>query len=173
MAIDFTFYGDLEEANDYFDMRLHEEAWTKASPADRPRALWAATVIINALNFKGTKHAVWEVMQSSSYTDADIMAAESTQALEFPRGADEEIPEAIRVACYELAHTLLDGKDPERELENLGIVSHSLTGISNITYNREQVPIEHIINGIPSAQAWRLIRPFLRDDEAISLSRVS
>ena len=51
------------------------------------------------------------------------MIAEGSQELEFPRGADTEVPEAIRRACYEIAHTLLDGKDPELELENLGIVS--------------------------------------------------
>ena len=43
-------------------------------------------------------------------------------------------------------------------------------GISSVrtTYNRSQVPIEHIVNGVPNALAWRLLRPFLRDEEALA-----
>jgi hypothetical protein len=152
-ALDLSYYGDIAEANSYFAMRLHEHAWSNSFVADRPKALWAATQVIDALNFKGTKHA-------------------ASQPLEFPRGTDTEVPEAIRKACYEIAHALLDGKDPELELENLGIVSHGFAS-ARTTYNRNQIPIEHIINGIPSAQAWRLLKPFLRDDEAVKLSRVS
>ena len=107
-----------------------------------------------------------------SASDGDIRQAEASQPLEFPRGADTEVPEAIRMASYEIAHSLLDGKDPEMELENLGIVSQGF-GSVRTAYNRSQVPIEHIINGIPSAAAWRLLKPFLRDDEAIKLSRIS
>jgi hypothetical protein len=173
MAITQNYYGDLGEADGYFSMRLHEYAWTNTIAADRPKALWAATLIIDALNFKGVKNTVHALRQSNpSPSDEDIRAAESSQPLEFPRGADTEVPEAIRMACYEIAYALLDGKDPELELENLGIVSQGF-GSVRTTYNRTQIPIEHIINGIPSAQAWRLLKPFLRDDEAIKLARVS
>ena len=173
MAIVVTYYGDITEANDYFNNRLHEEAWSSTPAADRPKALWAATLIVDALNFKGAKNAVYTLLQSNpSASDTDIRAAEAGQPLEFPRGADTEVPEAIRMACYEIAHSLLDGKDPELELENLGIVSQGF-GSVRTTYNRTQVPIEHIINGIPSSAAWRLLKPFLRDDEAIKVSRVS
>jgi len=173
MAFGDTYYGSVAEADDYFSMRLHESAWTAAMAGDRPKALWAATLIIDALNFKGKKSTVYTLLASdSSASDEDIRAAEASQPLEFPRGEDTEVPEAIRTACYEIAHALLDGKDPELELENLGIVSQGF-GSVRTTYSRSQIPIEHIINGIPSAQAWRLLKPFLRDDEAIKLSRVS
>jgi hypothetical protein len=173
MAILYGTYGTVAEADDYFDNRLHEYAWTATLAADRPKALWAATSIIDALNFKGSKNAVYALLQSnSSATDEEIRAAETSQPLEFPRGADTEVPDAIRIACYEIAYSLVDGKDPELELENLGIVSQGF-GSVRTTYNRTQIPIEHIINGIPSAQAWRALKPFLRDDEAIKLSRVS
>jgi hypothetical protein len=173
MAITQTFYGDEAEADTYFSNRLHESAWTAAAAEDHPKALWAATLIIDALNFKGAKSTVYALLQADeSATDEEIREAEANQDLEFPRGADTEVPEAIRSACYEIAHSLLDGKDPERELENLGIVSQGF-GAVRTSYNRTQVPIQHIINGVPSAQAWRLIMPFLRDDEAIKLSRVS
>ncbi len=185
MAISATYYGDLSEADDYFAMRLHETAWTDAADADHPKALWAATQIIDTLNFKGYKNPVYLLLQEydlqeipsaiGSYTSPsidEIMAAEASQELEFPRGADTEVPEAIRRACYEIAHTLLDGKDPELELENLGIVSQGYASVRT-TFSRTHVPVEHIVNGVPSALAWRLLLPFLRDDDAIRVSRVS
>lgn len=153
MALDLTYYGTLEEAKEYFAMRLHERAWTVASDTDRERALYAARQVIDSLNYRGSK------------TDA-------TQALEFPRDGETEIPEAIRLASYEIAHCLLDGKDPELELENLGITSQTFGPVKTV-YERNAVPIEHIINGIPSPRAWHWLRPFLRDDDAIKLARVS
>ena len=171
--MNLTYYGTLGEATEYFANRLHEFAWSNASPSDRPKALIAATRIINALNFKGYKHTVYELLEAdAAATDAEIREQEAAQVLEFPRGADTEVPEDIRVACYEIAHSLLDGKDPECELENLGIVSQGYESVRT-TYNRSQVPIEHIVNGIPNALAWRLIRPFLRDEDAVRLARVS
>jgi hypothetical protein len=173
MAITSDYYGSIDEANDYFAGRLHETAWTDASAVDRPKALRAATRIIDTLNFKGYKHTVFALLEADpDATFAEVRAEEAAQVLEFPRGADTEVPEAIRLACYEIAHSLLDGKDPEIELENLGIVSQGLASVRTI-YNRAQVPIEHIINGIPNALAWRQLRPFLRDEDAVKLSRVS
>jgi len=171
-ALMYGVYGTVAEADAYFSMRLHEYAWTAAMADDHLKALWAATLIIDALNFKGDKNAVYALLEAdSAATDEEIRTAEASQPLEFPRGADTSVPDMIRKATYEIAHSLLDGKDPELELENLGIVSQGF-GSVRTTYNRSQIPIEHIINGIPSAQAWRFLRPFLRDDEAIKLARV-
>lgn len=171
--MNLTYYGTLQEANEYFDARLHESAWYGADYADRPKALIAATRIIDTLNFKGYKATVAALLAATpDATAAQIREAEAAQALEFPRGTDTEVPEAIRIACYEIAHSLLDGKDLEVELENLGISS---TGYESVrtTYSRSQIPIEHIINGVPAVIAWRLIRPFLRDEDAVRLARVS
>jgi hypothetical protein len=197
MAIVSDFYGTLQEAQDYFDNRFHEKAWSKAKPLDRPKALRAATIIIDTLAYKGVKAAVATYMNSipqSQWTDVALRAADASQSLEFPRGnppngsrtleigvvnsvvtpdpPDTAVPEAIRIACYEIAHSLLDGKDPERELENLGISSHGFEGVRT-AYDRSMIPVDHIVNGVPNALAWRLIQPFLRDDNAIHLSRVS
>jgi hypothetical protein len=167
------YYGTLTEADSYFASRLHESAWTDADPADRPKALWAATQIIDGLNYKGNKHSVYMLLDANSAAStSEIQAAEASQALEFPRGADTEVPEAIRRACYEIAYALLDGKDPELELENLSVESMGY-GQVRTGYSRNQVPIEHIINMVPSSVAWRLLRPFLRDGDAVKLSRVS
>lgn len=171
--MNFEYYGTLQEANNYFDNRLHESAWYGAKPSDRPKALIAATRILDTLNYKGHKHSVYMLLQGNPNASPEaIREQEAAQPLEFPRGADTEVPEAIRIACYEIAHSLLDGKDPEIELENLGIVSQGYESVRT-TFSRNQVPIEHIVNGVPNALAWRLIRPFLRDDDAVKLARIS
>lgn len=173
MSITSDFYGTVVEANEYFSLRLHERAWTDAIPTDRSKALWAATVIIDALNFKGHRATVYTLLEATPLaTDEEIREAEASQPLEFPRGADTVVPEDIRRATYEIAHAMLDGKDPELELETLGIVSQGYASVRT-SYSRNQVPIEHIINGVPSPQAWRWLKPFLRDDDQIVLSRVS
>jgi len=173
MAINIAFYGDLEEANQYFASRLHEFAWAVASDKDRQNALIAAARLIDALNFKGWKHSVYTLLQANPQaTEDETHAAERSQPLEFPRGGDTEVPEVIRRASYEIAHSLLDNKDPELELETLAVETASYGGVRT-TFERGQVPIEHLINMIPNALAWRLLKPFLRDDDAIRLSRVS
>ena len=153
LTLNHEHYGTIYEAAAYFAGRLHDNAWSYANVANRPKALMAATIIIDSLNFKGQK-------------------VTEDQALEFPRDDDTEVPEAIRKATYEISRDLLDGKDPELELENLGIVSQGFASVGT-SYARNKVPIEHIINGVPSPLAWRLLKPFLRDDDAIKLSRVS
>jgi hypothetical protein len=171
--MNFEYYGTMVEANEYFSNRLHETAWYGATPSDRPKALMAATRIINALNFKGYKNPVYLLLEDDEdATVTEVREAEATQPNEFPRGADTTVPEDIRIACYEIAHSLLDGKDPELELENLGISSQGYESVRT-TFSRSQIPIEHIINGVPNASAWRMLRPFLRDEDAIILARVS
>ena len=197
MAISTTYYGSVDEANTYFGSRLHADAWTNALASDYPKALLQATQIIDTLNYKGHKNAVYLLLQQYPYkseltafdpfveftvqpptlypggpTFDQLRAAEASQPLEFPRGSDTEVPDAIRMACYEIAFSLLDGKDPEMELENLAVVSQGYSSVRT-TYSRTQVPQEHLINGVPSAAAWRLLRPFLRDGDALKLKRVS
>lgn len=184
MSIGTTYYGDVEEATAYFAARLHETAWTNASPTDRPKALLAATRIIDSLNFKGYKSTVYALLQNTGaetvenavgygyLTAAQVYAAELAQPLEFPRGSDTEVPEAIRRATYEIAHALLDGRDPEQEMEAMGIKSHRYANVAT-EYNRDNVPIEHLMHGVVSYHAWSLLRPFLRDDEVVRLNRVS
>jgi hypothetical protein len=107
--IDYQYYGTLDEANEYFDHKLAATAW--GTDADKQaRALWAATQIIDTLNFKGA-------------------VAGPAQPREFPRGADTDVPQDIRTACYDMAYDLLDGKDPEIELENLGITSQAYSSV--------------------------------------------
>ncbi len=177
-------YGTVADATDYFANRLHEFAWTKAKPVDRPKALTFATRIIDTLNFKGNKASVQtllnandcdsdirDAIENECVTHQQIQDASLAQALEFPRGTDTVVPEAIIVACYEITHSLLDGKDPEVELENLGVISQGYASVRT-TYSRAHVPIEHLINFVPNALAWRWLRPFLRDEDVIILNRI-
>lgn len=171
--MNFTYYGTIAEAIDYFANRLHTTAWDNADVTKRPKALLAATRIIDTLNFKGDKHAVWSLLQTNSAVSAeDKRAADASQALQFPRDDDSDVPEDIRIACYEIAYSLLNNKDPEIELENLRVNTESYGGTKTI-YGNDLTYVEHLINMIPSALAWRILRPFLRDENAISLIRVS
>lgn len=179
MALNVTYYGTLVEAEEYFTSRLHEWAWSQASSTDKENALILARRLIDGLAYKGFKHAVYLVVEtydeSVVLTDAQkdaIRVAEASQVNEFPRGADTEVPEDIRIAQYELAHSLLDNKEPEMELEMLAVASSTYGGVKT-TYERSQLPIEHLINMIPNAVAWRLLRPYLRDDDEFVISRVS
>ena len=183
MAIDTSYYGDLQEADAYFAGRLHSQAWEDADDADKPKALLAACRLIDNLNFKGDKHTVWvyrQQMPTPVWNDPPgveawedgIRAAEANQPLEFPRGSDTVVPEAIRRAQYELAFSLLDGVDPQMELENLQVTAQGYAEVRT-HFERNMVPIEHLVNLIPNPLAWSLLKPFLRDDQAVRLSRVS
>ena len=164
-------------------------AWNDADDADKPKALLAARRLIDNLTFKGDKHSVWVFHQQTPPPGAtrpmapstgepteqyrqEERAAEASQPLEFPRGADTTVPEAIRRAEYELAYSLLDGVDPQMELENLSVTAQGYAEVRT-HYERNMVPIEHLINLVPNPLAWSLLKPFLRDDQAVRLSRVS
>ncbi len=166
-------YGTLEGANTYFTTRLHSDFWYTQSTPDRTNSLYKATSIIEALNYKGRKATVYTVLEAdSAATKAEVRVAEAAQTLEFPRDADITVPTTINSSCYEIAYSLLDGVDPDLELENLAVQNQSYAGVK-MTFDRSLQPTEHISNGVPSATAWRMLRPFLRDSYSIRLSRNS
>lgn len=150
-----TAYISVEDAQDYFDERLNTSAWDDHSVSgdnSQEKALKQATRIINRLNFIGDK-------------------TDSAQENQFPRGGDTEIPSDIEIACCEIAIALLDGVDPEIELENLNMKT-SAYGQTKVDYDRTN-PAEHIIAGVPSATAWRYLKPYLRDSRLVAVTRVS
>ena len=83
----------------------------------------------------------------------------------------DSIPQDIKDATCENAFALLDGRDPEMELEGLAMVSQQYGNVRS-TYNRD-ISMEHIEAGIVSSVAWRLIKPYLDVSKQIKLSRVS
>ncbi len=145
-------YGTVGSANTYFGQRLNSTVWTDASDADKLKALIEATRSIDRLRFKGAK-------------------ADDDQLLQFPRGTDVAVPTDIQYATYELAIVLLDGTDPNLEIENLAITSHGYSPVRT-TYDRTFAP-ENIQAGIPSPRAWAYLKPYLGNPLDLTLSRVT
>jgi len=151
-------YDTYINADTYFVNRLHTQSWDEAPSTQKTIALTEATQRIDCLRFSGAK------------VDED-------QELEFPRyygddpEGDEIIPNDIKIACYELAFTLLDGVDPDLETENLAVVS---LGYSSVRVAKSgMTPQDHIAAGIPSLTAWRHLMPYLASDREIKIYRVS
>ncbi len=171
-----AYYGSVAGGDTYFGTRLHSEPWELSSAADKLKALYTATRIIDRLNYIGDKHTVYVLyLAYEDESDADledVRAANAAQELEFPRGADTTVPTDIEIVTYEIAMALLDGVDPDLELENLGVTTQSYAGVKT-AYNRDQQPIEHLLHGVPSAFAWRILKPFIRDSRAVTTIRVN
>lgn len=154
MTAPIAAYGQVADADTYFETRLDASAWNDETDNSRKEAaLITATQRIDRLQFVDDK------------TDED-------QDYEFPRGEDEtETPEEIITACYEEALALLDGCDITKEIASLNL-SGSTLGRSSMSMNTSFIP-EYFANGIASALAWQYLRPFLRDPRSILVHRVS
>ena len=185
MALHFGIYGSEAEADKYFRNRLHSTGWFKQSPEDRRKAILAATRVIDALNYSGDKLDPDQGLQfprtfrrpktkkrrgfgfglGKNIGSVDICCCPD----EDQEPESTEVPCEIVQAAYEIGYEILvNCRDAELELESLGISSQGLSSVRT-TYARSQVPIDHIVAGIPSVAAWRLLRPFLSSDDAIRL----
>lgn len=145
-----TAYATTTEAATYFQQRLHTSAWTNANSEQRTAALQYATDLIDQLNFAGSK-------------------TDSAQELEFPRGTDTVVPDKIKKACYEITYALLDGRDPQFDIENMnrqGSVFQDARSFHDVRFQPE-----HLMHGIPSSLAWRYLKPYLRSGRSVKLSR--
>lgn len=152
-------YGDIETAQTYFDTRMHTDAWDDLGDSDdaiatKNKALAHATRIIDRLAYKGLP------------TDEAIAAGNK-----FPQIGTLGVPSSILESCYEIALSLLDGIDPELELQNLGQISSQYANIKS-TRDTNQT-LEHILAGVPSQIAWRMLRPYLADSRSVNLVRGS
>lgn len=151
-------YIEIDEAQSYFDdSRLNAESWDGSDSVKQLKSLKAATRMIDRLNFKGVK-------------------AVSTQVREFPRivgrGTDVLgllVPNDIKIACCELALTLLDGVDPDLEEEDLGAVTEAYATV-RVTSD-PSIRKDHIRAGIPSVTAWKYLLPYLNDPLLIHVRR--
>lgn len=180
-----AYYGTLTEANAYFANRLHSESWEDSDATDRPKALTEATRIIDSLRYKGVKHAVWSIMYeydatnecynkllgSSAPSRDEIIAADATQALEFPRGQDTEVPTQIEWATYEFALALIEGFDPEDAAEKASVIKQGYAAVST-TYADGSQSQEYLVYGIPTARIWNWLKPYLTNDRVVRISRV-
>jgi hypothetical protein len=172
-----AYYGTLQEANTYFNNRLHSYAWDDALAADKPKALLQACRIIDQLKYKGVKATVYDVMYDSDGlllttppTQDEIIAADALQELEFPRGKDTVVPEPIKMAQWEIAFALLDGFDPDAALESLRVLSQTYSAVRT-TYADSDQSSEYLMYGIPNGTIWRWLQPYLSDGRIIRLRR--
>ncbi len=146
-----TSYVTVEEATAILDERLNIEAWTDSIYADKVRATKQATQIINKFNYISSKY-------------------EASQVNEFPR-LDNLIPDEIKLACCLIALSLLDGVNPDLEQENISVTNRSMS-TSKTTYDRG-FALEHQAHGVPSAEAWSLMKQFMKDQKSVRVTRVS
>jgi hypothetical protein len=155
-----TPYASVVEGDQHFADKLHTYAWDDSTQDQQNRALTEATTRMNRLNYRGQPTV-------------------STQANAFPRDglrnpwtgialADGTTPDDIKRACIELAYSLLEGKEPEEEFDNL----QTGIGSARSTYARSSKP-RHILAGIPSQLAWNFILPYLGRNGDVRLSRAS
>ena len=145
-------YVTLEEAQEYFDERLNVDPWEYSDDESRAKALKMGTRAIDKLNFIGEK-------------------TDESQELQFPRGGSTEVPTAIKDACCELALVFLDDVDTGMEINDIRIMQHHFADVKN-TYNGDYAP-DYVMAGIPSAVAWQLLLPYLRDSRSALIRRAN
>jgi len=172
MALSISIYGSRIEADEYFQRKLHEIFWSEATVEEQDESLLLARRSIDTLAYKGCKATVFTLLQGNpESTNEEIRVAEAAQELEFPRGDDTIVPEDIRIAQYEEAYARLAGQDPELEYEALSVTQQQIELVKT-SFDRSNVPSEHLVNGIASLVAWRRLRPYLRDGRSLRLLRV-
>ncbi len=143
-------YISVADANEYFDTRINAETWEDADATEHLKALLTATRAIDTLPFIGEKN------------DKD-------QDHEWPRGGNDT-PDGIMIACCEEALSLLEGRDPILEQENLRALSQTFANVK-MAYD-PRVIAEHINYGITSSIAWRYLKPYIVSSRTVSIKKV-
>lgn len=146
-------YGDL-----YFGERLGAEAWDNADDATKDKALKQATLGIDQLSLVGYK-------------------CDEDQAREFPRTVDDcdsgDIPDAVSMACCEVAIAYLEGKTPAKLDKSKGKAAEQV-GDASVTFEggRGAAGAYDDYDGLPSRLAAQLLAPWIADEKEIDLTRV-
>lgn len=135
-------YGSIVEADAYLD----DARWSALPSATKTKHLNRAAELIDALN----------------YYDQKLL---STQEHEFPRTNETSVPTDIEQAAYYIALSLSDGYDEELEARSN---THVSVGRANRGRPRKAL---HILAGIPSVRAWKLLYKYLRTP-SISVERI-
>lgn len=146
-----TSYITAADAQDYFDTRISTRAWDIASSTNRDKSLLHATRLIDSIRYIGQKD-------------------DSEQEHEFPRDGQTVVPQDVLDACCEIALALLDGVDPDFEYAQLKVVSQGYSSVRT-TYDPDMIP-EHVVAGIPSATAYKLLKPYILDPQEIGVDKI-
>lgn len=147
------YYGSPQGGDIYFSRKYGRDAWKCATDDDKIAVLTESTQHIENLNFFGTK-------------------TNPTQTLQFPRGGDSAIPTAIIYATYEESYQILIGRDVDQETSNRNIQQRKFGPVST-TYLLNARHPANVGAGILSTVAWRLLLPYLRRSEDLTLVRIS
>ncbi len=157
-------YIELEDADTYFSTRPDSDVWTNSTTTDKQNALYKSTRAIDRLQFQGVK--------TNNYNHDVNGASLVAQPLEFPRNGDTVVPDAIRIACCECAIAFLDGVDINMEMESLNVISEGFASVRRSYSDNQETVGLYIRAGIPSAEAWMYLLPYLSDVRQISLARL-
>jgi hypothetical protein len=144
-------YADEAYAIAYFAQRLGTDAFDAGSSTNRVKGLKQATLLIDTLNFIGSK-------------------TDQAQANEFPRNGDTLVPEEVKQACCEQALALLLGQSLEAGVAARRLASVSV-GDASESY-RDGIDGLGENAGLTSATAGRLLMPWLSSPREIILERV-
>lgn len=157
------YYRTLTDANAYFREQLYSTDWTGASDDDKARALLAATRAVDSLKFRGYKKTVYDLLEADpDATDEEIQEAYDEQLLQFPRDtqAAGTVPDDVFWAVCEEAMSLLSGKRPDQEFNNLPMNSDGV-GSFRASADRSQMPPKHASHFITSPTAWKYLQRWL------------
>lgn len=146
------YYGSVHLADVFFNTlpTTRTETWTANSAVAKRRALIEATRAIDRLAYRGAKSSV-------------------TQPLEFPR-AEGVVPTQIEEASYYVAEKFLPGSNADDEYSIVGVIQEKFHAVMR-EYSEENRDLTHIISGVPSIEAWRLLMPFLRSPRQFRFQR--
>jgi hypothetical protein len=167
-------YATVEYAEDYFKFRLNSDAWNEAETDDKCKALVTATRCIDRLNFAGLRTYDYNRLLPIEFRipiPRELAPSPLPgQTLEFPRNGDTTIPQDIMDATCEQALALLDGFDPELEMQGLGTLSQRFAS-AGTTFDPAQARMA-IRHGL-TFKAWNLLFPYLGDPAEVVTKRVN
>jgi len=143
-------------ADSYFENIVGSQLWDDAEDPLKLRALCHATKILNTLNWVGVPDA-WD--QENCFPRHGLLSGSS------------QVPQDVQEACCDIALALLNDINPDESIEDIAVTSQSYSSI-RVSYDRSMVQ-EHIAAGVPSATAWKKIKPYLLEPGLIRMTRVN
>ena len=111
----------------------------------------------------------WTYSSTAQKTTALAHAKTIIDQLSFVDGVFDTItPLPVKHAEMEIAFAMLDGVNPEMEQKLLQVDATKAGSVStNYSTNRSAAAI----HGVPSATAWLMLQPYLRDGQTVRVSR--
>lgn len=120
-------YVSLSDANEYFDTKLHADAWIKATDTDKEKALIEACRLMNTYRYVG--YQVYST-QELAFPRVNIGRQPTDIEMLIYGASMNTIPNDIKYAQMEQAFYLLEGPSEARKLAIDGLSSFSAGGAS-------------------------------------------